>query len=115
MEDYKIKIVERIKNEGQILDVSLAPYFDMPQWLFHDKVKSSKYSDKYKFWGIVKGINEYAEFDYGANPYNNMGLSIIRPETEACMLTKKDIIDDLENIFPQHKKEIEELKDLIID
>lgn len=109
MEKIKQDIVEEIKKNGQIMDINLARFFDEHPWLFHDKIKSSQLSANYKFWGIIKGTSQYAELEQGPNPYYNMGLSIIDPKSEACMLTKESIVNDLKEIFPQYRNQIDEL------
>lgn len=109
MEDYKNKIIERIKKEGKILDISLAPYFDRDPRTFHEEVKRSAYAKSYTFYGLRKIDGRAITWKYGTTEYDNMLLGGIRPFTEACILSKEDIVNDLAVIFPQHKEEIEVL------
>lgn len=106
--EIRQQIVDKIRLNGQILDINLAPYFNQDPDSFHQEIRASTFSDNLVFWGIINGSCEYTQLGIGANPYTNPSLSVINPLTEACMLSVHDI-PNLKTIFPGYNDDIEEL------
>lgn len=106
--EIRQKIVNKIRLDGQILDINLAPYFNQDPYTFHQEIRESTLSNNFVFWGIINGSCEYTRLGIGANPYINPFLTTIDPQTEACMLSINDI-SDLRTIFPRYNDDIEEL------
>lgn len=113
MTDIQLKIIDEIRHNASIKDTRLAQYFDRHPWTFHEEIKNSDCSKNYSYCGLLEGDGRAITWKYGETSYENPLLSGIRPLTEACIMTKEDIISDLSGIFPQHKDEIDELVEKI--
>lgn len=109
MTDIQLKIIDEIRHNASIKDTRLAQYFGRHPWTFHEEIKKSECSKKYTFYGLLDGNGGAIAWKYGETEYENPILGGVRPLTEACIMTKEDIISDLAGIFPQHKEEINKL------
>lgn len=109
MTELQLQIINEIKRDGRVMDTRLAQFFEQHPWTFHEEVKKSECAKKYTFYGLLEGNRGAITWKYGETEYENPMLGGIRPFTEAFILTKEDIINDLKEIFPQHRNQIAEL------
>lgn len=109
MNELQLQIIKEIRRDGGILDTRLAQYFGRNPLAFHEEVKKHKCAKKYTFYGLLEGEGGSTTWKCEETNYENPLLGGIRPLTEACILTKENIVNDLKEIFPQHLNQIEEL------
>ena len=109
MTELQLQIIEEIKRDERIMDTRLAQYFDRHPWTFHEEIKKNECAKKYTFYGLLEGEWGAITWKYGETEYENPMLGSVRTLTEACILTKENIVSDLKDIFPQYRNQIEEL------